>query len=390
MMISRDLAPRLEAAAKDFPAVTVTGPRQSGKSTLCRALFPKHDYANLEAPDQREFALSDPRGFLAQFSKGAIIDEIQRAPDLASYLQLLIDDDPRPGRWILTGSHNLSLLESVSQSLAGRTAVLHLLPLAYSEVTRFEAHPTSLDELLFTGGYPRIYDRSLHASDWLSSYVATYIERDVRTVSNVGDLVTFQRFVQLCAGRSGQLLNYSNLASDCGVSQPTAKAWLSILETSFLVFRLPSWSGNTRKRLVKMPKLHFYDTGLACWLLGIRSASQLRNHPLRGAIFESWVVSEIVKHRANRGERGGVAFYRDRNGAEADLLLETSGTITAVEVKAGQTVTNDMLSAVSRIADGLGSAAAPRSIVVFGGHRRQVRQDVLVLPWRELHGETWV
>jgi len=388
-MIVRDLAPRLESAAKSFPAVTLTGPRQSGKSTLCRATFPDHGYANLEAPDQRDFALSDPRGFLEQFPKGGVIDEVQRAPELVSYLQPLIDEDPTPGRWILTGSQNLMLLESVSQSLAGRTALLHLLPLTWAEIARFEGHPSSLDHVLFTGGYPRIYDRGLVPSDWLSAYVGTYVERDVRSVSNVGDLVTFQRFVELCAGRSGQLLNYSALAADCGISQPTAKAWLSILETSFIVFRLPGWSGNLRKRLVKMPKLHFYDTGLACWLLGMRSPEQLRSHPLRGPIFESWVVSEVVKHRANAAERSPVYFYRDKNGVEADLLIESARGFTVLEAKSGQTVTGDMLAAPARISETLSTLGDVRALVAYGGADRQERSMLTIVPWNELHSVDW-
>jgi len=298
-MINRRLAPRLAEAARSFPAVTLTGPRQSGKSTLCRHLFPKKDYVNLEAPDVRNFALEDPRGFLAQYPNGAILDEVQRTPDLPSYLQPMIDNDPEPGKWILTGSQNFALLESVNQSLAGRSAVLSLLPMSFDEISEFADAPKTLDEVLFTGGYPRIYDKKLSPSQWLASYVATYIERDVRSVSNVGDLTTFQRFVELCAGRTGQMINYSNLAGDAGISQPTAKAWMSILEASYIVFLQPAYSTNLRKRLVKMPKLHFYDTGLACWLLGLRSADQLATHPLKGSIFESWVVSEIVKHRVH-------------------------------------------------------------------------------------------
>jgi len=384
-MIDRDLAPRLLDAAKHFPAVTLTGPRQSGKSTLCRGLFPDHPYANLEAPDVRDFALSDPRGFLDQYPDGAILDELQRTPELASYLQPLIDEDPRPGKWILTGSQNFALLESISQSLAGRSAVLNLLPLSYGEITRFDNAPATLDEIMFSGGYPRLYDRGIPPSDWLSSYVATYVERDVRSVSNVGDLSVFQRFVNLCAGRTGQLINYSSLASDCGITQPTAKAWLSILEASFLVFRLPAWSGNLRKRLVKMPKLHFYDTGLACWLLGLRSAEQLRTHPLRGAIFESWVASEVAKQRTNAGERGGMFFFRDQHGLEADLVIETASGLRVIEAKAGQTITADAFAPARKVAEALNASHPP--VLVYGGDTPQSRSDAEAVPWNSIGKE---
>jgi len=390
MAIERDLTPRLRKAARQFPAVTLTGPRQSGKSTLCRAVFPRLSYVNLEAPDTRGFALEDPRAFLAQFPKGAVIDEVQRAPDLPSYLQGIIDADPKPGRWILTGSQNLALLESVSQSLAGRSAVLHLLPLARSEVTRFKRHPKSLDEALIAGGYPRIFDQKLDPSDWLGSYVATYIERDVRTISNVGDLVTFQRFVELCAGRTAQLLNYSSLAADCGISQPSAKAWLSILETSFVAFRLPTFRSNLRKRLVKMPKLHFYDSGLVCWLLGIRTPEQLRSHPLRGAIFESWVVSEIAKHRVNRGESGGLSFYRDRDAAEADLVIEYADRLTLVEAKSAQTASTSLFDGANRVRRHLDDPSRPCDVAIaYGGEESQRRSDAKLLSWSQLHDEKW-
>jgi len=388
-MIQRDLTERVRGASASFPAVTMTGPRQSGKSTLCRAVFPEHAYANLELPDVRSFARQDPRAFLAQFPDGAIIDEVQRCPELPSYLQGLIDEDPKPGKWILTGSQNLTLLESVSQSLAGRTAVLHLLPLSRPEVCRFDSHPQSLDETMLAGGYPRIFNEQLSPADWLGSYVATYVERDVRTISKVTDLTTFQRFVELCAGRTAQLLNLSSLASDAGIGQSTAKAWLSILETSFIAMRLPAFHANLRKRLVKMPKLHFYDTGLVCWLLGIRNVKQLRNHPLRGAIFETWVVSEIIKHRTNQGERGGVFFYRDRHGTEADVVVETGDRHTLVEVKAGQTVTSDMLRTVRRVATVLGPKAPPETVVIYGGDARQDRTEMTVLGWNKLHERSW-
>ena len=367
-MIERDLAPLLRRAARRFPAVTLTGPRQSGKSTLCQGLFPDLPHANLEAPDVRSFAADDPRGFLAQFPEGAIIDEVQRAPDLPSYLQGIINADPEPGRWILTGSQNLALLQSVSQSLAGRSAALHLLPLARSEVLRFKRHPHTLEETLLAGGYPRIFDRQLDPSEWLGAYVATYLERDVRSISNIGDLATFQRFVELCAGRTGQLLNYSSLAADCGVSQPTAKAWLSVLEASFIAFRLLPFHANLRKRLVKMPKLHFHDTGLACWLLGIRTPDQLRTHPLRGALFETWVVSEIVKHRRNAGETGGLSFYRDRHAVEADLIIESADRLTLIEAKSARTASPSLFAGARRVKDQLAQPSRPcDAVIVYAG-----------------------
>lgn len=383
-MIQRDLGPRVQAASRSFPAVTITGPRQSGKSTLCRALFPDHAYVNLESPDVRRFATEDPRAFLGQFPDGAILDEIQRVPELPSYLQPIMDEDRRPGRWILTESQNLGLLQATSQSLAGRTAVLHLLPLTYQETQRFSDHPRHRDHALLMGGYPRIFDQGMDPAEWLSAYVATYVERDVRLISNIGDLVTFQRFLGLCAGRSGQLVNYANLAADAGVSQPTAKAWLSILEASFIAFRLPAWSGNLRKRLVKMPKLHFYDSGLVCWLLGIRSVEHLRAHPLRGPIFESWVVAEVMKHRGNAGERGGLHFYRDSNGVEADLLIEGPSGLTVVEAKAGHTVTDALLSPARRIAEVLGGRVAGGPRVVYAGEEQQHRSACDLVPWHSI------
>ena len=390
MLVHRDLAPNLMRAASQLPAMTLTGPRQSGKTTLCRALFPQHPYVTLEAPDVRAFAMEDPRAFLAQFPKGAVIDEVQRVPELLSYLQGIIDADPAPGRWILTGSQNLSLLESVSQSLAGRTAVHHLLPLTRGEVARFARHPKSLEETLFAGGYPRIFDRNLDPVEWLRSYVATYLERDVRTISNIGDLATFQRFVELCAGRTAQLLNYSSLANDCAISQPSAKAWLSILEASFIASRLPAFHANLRKRIVKMPKLFFYDTGLVCWLLGIRTPEQLRSHPLRGPIFETWVVSEIVKHRTNRGETGGLSFYRDSNGAEIDLVIEQPDRITLVEAKSAATASASFFDGAKRVRRHFSELPRPCDVAVaYGGDQFQERADGRLIPWRMLRAASF-
>lgn len=386
MTVQRDLAPKLLDAARRMPSVTLTGPRQSGKTTLCKTVFPKHSYVSLEAPDARAFALEDPRAFLAQYMDGAIVDEVQRAPDLLSYLQVIIDADPQPGRWVLTGSQNLSLSESVSQSLAGRTAVHHLLPLARSEAVRFAIHPQTLEETILTGGYPRIYDEGLDPSEWLRSYVATYIERDVRAVSQIGDLVAFQRFVELCAGRTSQLINYSALANDCGISQPTARAWLGVLEASFIVFRLPPFHANLSKRLVKMPKLHFYDTGLACWLIGIRTPEQLRTHPLRGALFETWVASETAKRRMNMGETRGLFFYRNRDGAEADLLIEHTSGVTLVEAKSSQTPSSSLFAGARRVRGRLEDAGTACDVVVaYGGDELQERTEGRLVPWDRLH-----
>lgn len=388
-MIERNLAPMLRKAARRFPAVTLTGPRQSGKSTLCRMAFPSHAYANLEAPDVRAFAQGDPRGFLRQFNRGAILDEIQRVPQLASYLQVLIDENPKRGRWILTGSQSLSMIESVSQSLAGRTALLQLLPLARDESRRFKRHPKTLDDALFFGGFPRILNERLSPGEWLGAYVRTYVERDVRLVSNIGDLAAFQRFLQLCASRTAQLLNLSSLALDAAISQPTAKAWLSVLEATFIAFRLAPYFRNIGKRLVKAPKLHFYDTGLVCWLLGIRSAKELRLHPLRGPIFETWVVSEVLKHRTTRGESAGLYFYRDRQGIESDLVIEDGERLTIVEAKSGQTATADVVSGGLQAQKALCDQGSTSRVVVFGGDTDQSRTDGEVLSWNSIDRRRW-
>jgi predicted AAA+ superfamily ATPase len=390
-MVARDVETRLKSLAREFPAIVLTGPRQSGKSTVCQKVFAHLPYATLESPDVRSFALEDPRGFLKQYPTGAILDEIQNTPQIPSYLQEMIDRDPEPGRWILTGSHNFSVMQSTSQSLAGRSAVLHLLPLSRHEVMGFSNHPKTLNETLLTGGYPRILDRKLRPSDWLASYVATYLERDVRSITNIGDLVAFQRFTQLSAGRISQLLNFSSLAADCGITQPTAKSWASVLEASFIAFRLPSYHGNISKRLIKMPKLHFYDSGLACWLLGIRDVAQLDVHPLRGAIFESWVVSEIIKQRFNHGESNGVYFFRDKGGLESDVLVQGPKTLKLVEVKAGQTISSDWAANNRKIAEVFKSTKQPVSnIVVYGGTERQERNGVTYLPWSTIQDYSWV
>jgi hypothetical protein len=385
-MISRTLATRARALARQFPAVTITGPRQSGKTTLARSSFPKLPYASLEAPDVREFAADDPRSFLAQFPRGAVLDEVQRVPQLASYLQEILDAPKKRGTWILTGSQDFALLTSLSQSLAGRTAVLHLLPPSLAELRRFPDAPRDLFDVLFAGAYPRIHQEGIAPRDFLSAYVATYIERDVRQIVNVGDLTLFQTFLRLVAARAGSLVNLAALGADTGVTQPTARAWLSALEAGFLVFRLRPFLPNLRKRLIKTPKLYFFDSGLLCFLLGIREPEQLRHHPMRGAVFESWVVSEVLKAHYHHGVPPSAYFYQDRRGHEVDLILEQGTRIIGTEIKSGATVAGDffdpLLSFQTMLA-GRGGAQV-QGFLVYGGEQGYRRRGVTVVPWNRL------
>ncbi len=390
-MIHRSLHPHLEASADRYPIVTVTGPRQSGKTTLCRAAFPDKAYVSLETPDVRQYAQSDPRGLLAEVAEGAIFDEVQRVPDLLSYLQVEVDENPAAGRFILTGSQNLGLMQGVTQSLAGRTNLLSLLPFELRELRRFDTPIPSLLETLWRGSYPPIHERDLPPQEWLGSYVSTYVERDVRQILDVGDLGAFQTFVALCAGRTGQLLNLSSLGNDCGITHNTAKAWLSVLEAGYLAFRLRPHHRNLGKRLIKTPKLYFFDTGLLCYLLGIREPDQLRHHPLRGAIFENWVVSEVYKTRVHAARQPDLFFHRDRKGHEVDLLVDRGAQLTAVEIKAGQTVAADFFAGLDRFADRFtDEATALESVLVYGGELSQRRSNARVLPWADLDGFDWV
>ncbi len=380
-MIEREIAGHLTRLFAQYPFVTVTGPRQSGKTTLCRATFPDLAYANLEAPDQREFAEIDPRGFLAQLGEGAIIDEIQHVPELLSYLQVLADDIGRNSLFVLTGSEQFRLSSSIGQSLAGRTALLRLLPFSLTEQMRTGAN-AAIDDLMYSGFYPRIHDQRLEPRQALGDYFETYVERDVRRMGEVRNLSSFRRFVRLCAGRVGQLVNLSSLGSDAGVSHTTARHWLTVLEASYIIFQLPPFHANIRKRLIKSPKLYFCDVGLASYLMGVEEPKQLVTHPLRGALFENLVIAEALKHRLNRGRQPNLSFFRDARGLECDLLYESGQSLGAVEIKSGLTVPSDAFNALNRVADLLPAVSV--KAVVTGGADRQSRRDGEVVPLADL------
>ena len=382
-MIERTIKPRLVRLFEQYPFVTVTGPRQSGKTTLCRRAFPDLRYVNLEAPDQRAFAQEDPRGFLAEIEGGAIIDEVQRVPDLLSYLQVFADERRANGLFVLTGSQHFQLSDAIAQSLAGRTALLRLLPFSMAEVAGMGPE-LRLNEILHAGFYPRIHDEGLDPQQALGDYFETYVERDLRTIGQVRNLGAFQSFVRICAGRVGSLLNLSALGADAGVSHATAREWLSLLETSYIAFPLRPLHANLTKRLVKSPKLYFYDVGLAAYLIGVERPDQIPTHPLRGALFENAVVVEALKHRFNLGRRSNLSFFRDSRGLECDLLYGTDERMLAIEAKAGATIASDYFAAINRVADLLPNVAA--KALVYGGSERQKRTAGEVVPLAGLDG----
>jgi len=379
-VIEREITPHLVRLFGQYPFVTVTGPRQSGKTTLCRSAFGELAYANLEDPQVRAYAERDPRGFLAEFPDGAVLDEVHRVPDLLSYLMVLGDEAGRPGMFVLTGSEQFGLTGAVSQSLAGRTALLRLLPFSLAECRRAGASER-IEEILYDGCYPRIHDQGLNPTEALGAYWETYVERDARRIGRIRNLSQFRDFAGLCAGRVGQLLNLTSLGGDAGVSHPTAAEWIAVLEASDIVFRLRPHHANTRKRLTRSPKLYFHDVGLAAYLLGISDPDQLVRHPLRGALFENAAIVEAVKHRYNRGTTAflpDIAFYRDHKGFEVDLLYPTGDGLAAIEIKSGRTVASDWFAGPARLAGTLPGITA--QAVVYGGAERQHRTAGDVVP----------
>ncbi|WP_245619862.1 ATP-binding protein [Desulfobacter vibrioformis] len=370
------------AYSQQYPVVTITGPRQSGKTTLTKMIFPDKPYVSLESIEERDFAQNDAKGFLSQFPQGAILDEIQRVPDLLSYLQVLVDEAGRPGQFILTGSQNFELLDSVSQSLAGRTALVKLLPFSLEEIRTISGPPETIDSLLYKGAYPRIYDLDLDPTEALSFYFSTYVERDLRQLINVKDLGRFETFIKLCATRVGQVLNLSSLGNDCGVSHNTIKSWLSILQTSYIIKLLQPYYNNLGKRLIKSPKLYFYDTGLAAFLLGIQQENHVVSHPLRGALFENMVVSELLKKRFNQGKTDNLYYLRDSRGNEVDILLDYGLHLDMIEIKSGQTLTKSFFGGLHyyrRLYQ-----QTRNCFLVYGGDIDRMQEDVKIIPWDRL------
>jgi predicted AAA+ superfamily ATPase len=381
-MINRQAARVLLEKAQQYPIVAITGPRQSGKTTLSRQLFPHKPYVNLEELDTRQFAHTDPRGFLAQFKEGAVLDEVQNCPELFSYLQALVDTQQNMGLFVLTGSQQFGLVSKITQSLAGRVGILQLLPFTFTELQSASCEPKTLETLLFQGLYPPIYDRQIPPTRWYNDYIMTYLERDVRQLIQVQDLRTFHLFLQMCASRTGQLLNLSSLARDCGITHNTAKAWISVLEASYILFLLNPHHRNFNKRLTKSPKLYFYDTGLACALLNLQNSDILRTHPMRGALFETWVVSELTKRRFNQGLLSNLYFWRDQQGLEVDVLIEQNDELIPIEIKSGTTLNADFFTGLNSW-QALSNNAS-HGWLLYGGDQSQPRSTLTVLGWKEV------
>jgi predicted AAA+ superfamily ATPase len=382
-MLARDAEKTLIRLAKSFPVVAITGPRQAGKTTLAKAVFKSKPYVSLENPDEREFAQNDPKRFLARFPNGAVLDEVQRCPSLLSWLQGVVDERGGMGDFVLTGSAQFDLIEGITQTLAGRVGRVELLPLSSRELKAANQLPNSLSQMLIQGGYPALYDRKITTQDWFSNYVATYVERDVRQLISVRNLSQFQTFLKMCASRTGQLINLTSLGADCGISAVTAKQWLSVLETSYIVTLLRPHHSNFGKRLVKTPKIYFLDSGLAAWLMGIRSAETLETHAARGALFESWVVSELYKKRLNTGLPIDLFFWRDNTGNEVDLIIENEKGLQPIDIKSGSTYASDWSQGLKKW-QALAKNSSLEPAILYGGESNFERESLQVWGWRDV------
>lgn len=389
MFVPREISSRMIELAAKYPVLALTGPRQSGKTTLLKSLFPTYRYISLEDPFQQEFATEDPRRFLATFDNQVILDEAQRVPVLFSYIQTKTDEDKIMGQYILSGSQNFLLLEGITQSLAGRVSLFKLLPFSHAEL--LDARPDLLkvtpEEAIFWGGYPALYDRALDPGDFFADYIETYVERDVRNILNVKDLSLFRKFIRLCAGRIGTTLNAQSLAVDCGISSVTARSWLSILESSYIVYLLPPYFQNFNKRIIKSPKLYFYDTGLACFLLGLNSPQQVDNYYQRGSLFENMVIMELLKNRYNKKMLTNFYFWQDTNGVEVDLLIEENGQIDLVEMKNSQTPRSEYFKGIASFRQ-VAPHISGSNTVIYAGPDNQDRSLGRILSWKYLDGLT--
>lgn len=379
-MITRQLAQKANILLSQFPLLAITGPRQSGKTTLAQQLRPNYRYVNLELEENRSFALDDPNGFLNAYQGGVILDEVQYVPELFPYLKHYTDQRGKTGEYILTGSQHFLLLEKITQSLAGRVALLQLLPLSMHELQSVNLLPNQSETLIFQGAYPRIYDKNIAGSDFYPSYIRTYVERDVRQIVNVSDLRLFRQFLTACAGRTGQVVNFHELGNVLGIDSKTVKSWVGILEASFIVFLLPPYYRNFDKRIIKSPKLYFYDTGLACSLLNITEATQLEAHFSKGALFENLMVLELFKHRLHQGLEPNFYFWHDSNQREIDLIFEENGLMKAIEIKAGKTIPKDFTKHLYAFKQLAGDVDLH---LLYGGETKQLRSDLSVWPWRE-------
>ncbi|MBN2479561.1 MAG: ATP-binding protein [Parachlamydiales bacterium] len=384
-MIKRNIEAKLIEVSKKFPVVALLGPRQTGKTTTSRCVFNSHNYVSLENLDQREFAISDPKGFLKtnHNGHGMIIDEIQYAPDLLSYIQTQVDESQKPGEFILTGSQNFLIHEKISQTLAGRIFVATLLPFSIDELKSSKLFSNDINKSIFFGFYPRIIAQNINPVDWYPNYIRTYIERDIRLIKNITDLHLFQKFIKLCAGRIGQLLNFSSLANDCGISINTVKSWISVLEQSYIIFLLYPHFNNFSKRIIKMPKLYFFDTALACSLLELEKESQVMNHYLKGNLFESLIISDLLKQRYNKGLTSNLSFYRDRIGHEIDCIFHKGNELIPIEIKISQTFNTEYLTEIRYWQKIMKSTQ--KGLVVYGGEDNQIRQIANVLSWHEIN-----